>query len=186
MALLTDGQRVFAQYGETNNDLLWTGQPARGLRLRRADVFLIPFSLMWGGFAIFWESLVVAGRGPWFFELWGIPFVLVGLYVIAGRFVWDAYVRSRTWYAITSDSALICRRMPGGVLQRISLRNVNNLRLALGESGTGTISFGNEVPWGWGGWQGWAGSTVPSFEFIADARRVYDMCVQAGRRGELV
>jgi hypothetical protein len=182
LALLTDGQRVFAQYGEAGNDLIWTGRPARGLRLRRIDALLIPFSLMWGGFAIFWESLAVAGRAPLFFALWGIPFVLVGLYLIAGRFAWDAYVRSRTWYAVTSDSALICRQMPGGGLQHIYLQSVNNLRLQVGQDGTGTISFGNEVPWGWGGWQGWNGPAVPSFEFIADARRVYDMCAQARRR----
>lgn len=183
MGLLTDAQRVFAEYGELGKDLTWTGRPAQGLRLRRPDLLLIPFSLMWGGFAIFWESSVLALGGPWFFKLWGIPFVLVGLYLIAGRFIWDAYVRSKTWYAIASDSALICRRTPGDGLQRIYLQSVNNLRLTVAKNGTGTISFGNDVPWGWGGSQGWNGPAVPSFEFIADAQRVYDMCAEARRHG---
>lgn len=109
VALLTEAQRAFARYSVASSDLKWTGRPPSGLRLRRVDTLLIPFSLMWGGFAIFWETMALRGGAPFFFRLWGIPFVLYGIYFMIGRFFWDAYRRSTTWYGLTADSALILR-----------------------------------------------------------------------------
>lgn len=178
MALLTDNQRVFVESGETA-DLLWTGRPGFGLRFRRADIVLVPFSIMWGGFAIVWESIAVRSGGPWFMSLWGVPFVAVGLYVIFGRFLWDSYTRSQTWYALTNDSALICRKYRGGGLQRVYLPSLANIRLATNNDGSGTISFGNED--GYGAWRTWGPPSTPAFEFIPNVRTVYDLCIRSQR-----
>src|SRR5512145_2674932 len=83
--------------------LIWTGKPKTGIVFRGSDAFLIPFSLLWGGFAVFWETNVIATGAPFFFKLWGIPFVLVGLYLTVGRFFFDAKKRANTIYGLTSD-----------------------------------------------------------------------------------
>ncbi len=77
--------------------LVWTGQPAKGIRLRASDAFMIPFSLLWCGFAIFWETTAINNGAPVFFRLWGMPFILVGLYIVFGRFFADAMARERTF-----------------------------------------------------------------------------------------
>ena len=87
-------------YLDPSERLLWSGQPKQGLRLQASDAMMIPFSLMWGGFAIVWEAMalgIFATHTPnpqhpheqifaWIFPLWGVPFVIVGLYMIFGRF----------------------------------------------------------------------------------------------------
>ncbi len=98
-------------YLRAGERVTWTGRPAVGLRLYARDLFLVPFSLLWGGFAIFWETTVVTQAGPGFFSLWGLPFVVIGTYLIAGRFVVDAWLRARTVYALTNERALVLRKL---------------------------------------------------------------------------
>jgi hypothetical protein len=68
---------------------------------------MIPFSLMWGGFSFFWEYKAVSSGGPLFFDLWGVPFVLIGLYMIVGRFFCEAMSRSRKYYGPTNERVII-------------------------------------------------------------------------------
>lgn len=79
------------------------------------DWAMIPFSLLWGGFAIFWEAGVLGywengpkvHPTPSFMVLWGIPFVLAGQYFIWGRFLTDYWLKRRTYYAVTNRRVLI-------------------------------------------------------------------------------
>src|SRR5262245_18278787 len=87
--------------------VLWSGQPRRGLALRGTDAYFIPFSLAWGGFGIVWETTVVVSKAPLFFALFGLIFVVAGLYLIFGRFIVDAMQRARTVYAVTGDHIVI-------------------------------------------------------------------------------
>jgi hypothetical protein len=81
--------------------LIWSGRPRQGVFLTQRDAGMIPFTLMWGGFSVFWEFKAVSSGGPLFFDLWGVPLVLVGLYMIVGRFFSEAMLRSRTYYGLT-------------------------------------------------------------------------------------
>jgi hypothetical protein len=74
---------------------------------KAADVIAIPFSLVWLGIAVAFEEGVQSAGAPPVFRLVGIPFVLIGLYLVAGRFVARWIGKRRTVYGITRDRVLI-------------------------------------------------------------------------------
>jgi hypothetical protein len=98
----------------SGESVLWTGRPNFGVIFHSDDWYLIPFSLLWGGFSIFWESGVLGywghgskGTPSIFMALWGIPFVVFGQYMIWGRFLHDAWRKRRIYYAVTNRRVLI-------------------------------------------------------------------------------
>lgn len=157
--------------------------------LRPSDAFMIPFSLLWGGFAIFWEATVILSGAPTFFWLWGVPFVLIGLYLIFGRFFIDARTRATTFYGVTNDRIIITSGKHGKRVQSLSLSTLGDISLDERADGSGTISFAAAAnPLGrWGNFGTWPGMNAnrqapPSFEMIPQAKKVYEMIRSAQRR----
>jgi uncharacterized membrane protein len=161
----------------------WIGRPDPSKHFNRGDVFLVPFSLLWGGFAIFWEAAAIKSGGP-FFIVWGFAFVLVGLYMIGGRFIYKQRRRRRTTYAVTNRRTLrIVERARGETVDARYLRSLSSVSTHVGSDGHGTIELdgsGPFPPWradsgmelfGWGRY----GPLGLSFSDIEDARGVADL-----------
>ena len=180
-----DASALNAELG-SGERLLWWGQPKQGLVFRASEWFMTPFSLMWGGFAIFWEWQVMKSGAPPFFVLWGIPFVLIGLHLIFGRFFLEAKQRERTFYGVTNERVLIITGLLGRKVKSLSLRNLSDLSLSEGADGEGSISFGGGSPFaswfsGFGGWPGMEAYMGPRFDLIANAKSVYNTIRDAQR-----
>jgi hypothetical protein len=167
--------------------LLWSGRPRGGIQFRRGDALLIPFSLVWAGFAVFWEiSAIRAGEGS-FFVFWGIPFVLVGAYFVVGRFVVDAWQRGQTAYGLTDRRAIITTRsiFSGRVVKSLPLRTLGEISLSEKSDASGTITLGSSAGSRFPGWMsgaGWPGTgkdAPPSFDMIQHAHDVYEQLRRA-------
>jgi hypothetical protein len=168
-----------------NERLLWSGQPRQGIIFRPSDIYMIPFSLLWGGFAFFWEYNVIRMGAPWFFMLWGVPFVLVGAYMIIGRFFYDAQVRKRTHYALTNERVIILSGMFQRQQHSVNLKTISDLTLTE-TNGNGTIGFGAGTGLAavFGGFVGLPGSRAhmgPAFHDLPNAKAVYDQIRNAQR-----
>lgn len=173
----------FEPYLVSGEHVVWWGQPKQGLMLSAADIFLIPFSLLWGGFAIFWNAMVWLaplqneGAGPdFFFKIFGLPFLFIGLYLIAGRFFHDAYIRKRLLYAITNQRILVLNKSK---LTSFDIRRLPRLELSEKRDGTGTLAFEASImPWGSMNGFGWwlpAADGSAKFMQIQDPRKVYEL-----------
>ncbi len=158
-----------------DEEIVWTGRPLGGLRLRSSDIVGIPFSIMWCAFMVFWETAVVTRGAPLFFRLWGIPFVCVGLYMLIGRFFYDAWKRAGTYYALTTQRVLIVER---GNVKSLPLLTLSDVTLDENRDGVGTIFLGPRPP----------GPLMmrqprvpepPALAFVPGVRSVYQHLMQA-------
>ena len=125
-------------YLEAGEQILWLGKPEKLHLLSAQDVFLIPFSLLWFGFVVFWEIAAFRMGAPWFFPLFGAFFVMIGLYLTVGRFLWKAYVLRHTLYAITDRKTLI---QHGNRVEVLLRYECPPLSVTQYRDGTGTIHF---------------------------------------------
>ncbi len=162
----------------------WIGRPDPGSHFTRGDLYLVPFSILWAGFAVFWEATAIASGAGLFFALWGIPFVLIGLYFVVGRFIYKAYRARRTVYAVTDRRVLsIAARRGGETVETTYLRALPGISTTAGANGRGSVDVGNSGPignpWGNNGMEyftrGSSGKTGVSFCDIDDARGVADL-----------
>jgi len=136
----------------SGESLLWTGKPNVDVIFHSDDWYIIPFSLLWGGFAIFWEAGVLgywgngaeSGTPSLFMALWGIPFIVIGQYMIWGRFLYDAWVKRRTYYAVTSRRVLVLQEGWKRKTCSIFLSAIPTIERE-GEA-SGTVWFGPKYP----------------------------------------
>lgn len=95
--------------------MYWAAMPNPRIIFHSDDWTAIPFSLVWTGFSVFWEGQALGfwrdNAKPYvqstFEILWGIPFLLFGQYMVWGRFLGDARLKHRTYYAVTNRRVLI-------------------------------------------------------------------------------
>lgn len=112
--------------------MLWSGRPRQGLFLRRDDWFWIPSSLVWNGVMVY-----VGSHAP--NVIFATPTILVGLYLLIGRFFADAALRRRTLYALTNERVWLIRDEWFRVtVKSLHLRSVD-LELDERPDGSGTL-----------------------------------------------
>lgn len=125
-----------------------------------------------------------------YFSYFGLIFLAVGLYTMAGRLVWDAMKRRRTWYTLTDRAAYIATDLLGRKLDRHELRPDQPLELEDGEPGA--VWFAERLvhhPGRWtsvGGDRRYQGPYTArhrvGFERISDARTVWRLLSDARGR----
>jgi len=172
---------LFLQFEER---VLWSGAPATGLKFRASDISAIPASILFFGFAIFWEYNVIEiqknKNDDNFGYLFGLPFLFIGFYSLIGRFFVDAINRTKTKYFITSQKIIIQSGIFNKQTKILPLQSIAEITITENKDGSGTLSFNeSSMPlkrydFGEGGAQ-MIKTKAPAFEFIQNVRSVYEL-----------
>jgi len=125
--------------------ILWAGQPSEWEASKNGWP-LFGFAIPWTLFAIFW-MFAAAGfgmpnfaDGTGFFSLFGIPFVLVGLFMLASPFFAARSARN-TVYVITDERALIFTGKNTVSVKTYTPDEFDSLDRTIKVDGTGSVLF---------------------------------------------
>jgi len=191
-----DAVRTHLEPGEK---LLWSGMPAGGIRPGPQDAMLIPFSIAWTSFSVFWEIMVCRGLSldlsvqsggwlSWMLPIWGIPFILIGLYLLFGRYWVDAKRRENTFYGISDDRVIIITGLTNRNIKSINFASIADITMAEKSDGSGTIRMGTQNPLEQflanAGWSIPRQNTIPCLEMIPDVARVHALLRDAHSRAQ--
>lgn len=135
------------QYLDHNEHLIWTGKPKKGIIFRPSDIFFIPFSILWCSFAIFWFTTALISGAPFFFALFGIVFVILGLNFVFGRFIIDAKHRANSIYGLTEHRVIIKSGIFTSSIKSLNIKTISDIQYEEKSDGSGTITIGPRIPW---------------------------------------
>ena len=137
----TQSQQIIESELQTDERILWIGNPIPGLSFTYADIFLIPFGLIF--------ALVPAMRvlkrladGPvdLFSLLFALPFIVVGLILSIGRPIFNMFWKRNVFYAVTEKRALTMFR--GRKSRSIPISDDMNIGKYVRKDGSGIITIG--------------------------------------------
>ncbi|MEO5675785.1 MAG: hypothetical protein ABIQ74_14175 [Chitinophagales bacterium] len=164
----------FTQLLKPGESILWTGKPVKGIRLRDADIILIPMSIILLGFSVMLNYIMLYFESAFIFKFIGITFALIAIYIGGIRILLDADKRRRMTYCITTRRVI---RISGRKkkLQTLPLKNIDRLDFSEEKDGSGFITFGSTNPlWPWllGSFY-MAGDDIPGMQMLPDVKKVF-------------
>ena len=119
--------------------VLWQGKPERrGNLLSIYDVFSGFIGAFVSAFATYWIVNAYKAPGPSFFCLFGLPFLVLGLYMLFGRALYAVLIRKKTAYVITNKRIY---RQRGRKTDNLSGLKLPDYDTICHRNGNGSIRF---------------------------------------------
>lgn len=135
--------------------ILWKNRPQQGFLLRRSDSFFIPLSVLLCGLSCWLEGWIInllVNAAPIlsdptgmllfaimaFFAILCLPLVLIGLFLVAGRFFFDRQRRKKTLYVLSNQRVIIGTSIIKHRIRSIGLEKIRP-RLEIRQDGRGTV-----------------------------------------------
>ena len=140
---------------QSGEKLLWQGQPAIGIKLRKRDLRSILFTFAGATLAYFFFS-----QNPFFaghkFKIYDTEYDVIFLLVVTLSafslmqifiimLIFDPLRRSRTRYGLTNERAMIISGVIIKNVKSINYKNITDVNFTEKSDGSGNIEFGEPV-----------------------------------------
>ncbi len=131
-------------------ELLWTGSPETFVLITSADILLVPVSIWIGAYIIHTGLSIIQRSVASDYSLGqvivgvigGLPFIVMGLYLTLGRFIYKNWHKRHTVYAVTNTRVLSISDLGRIIVRDQPIDEIPDLRKSSGRGGLGTITFG--------------------------------------------
>lgn len=161
-------------YLDADEDVLWYDKPVKKIVFTSADIFTTLFGVVWLSFSVFW--IIEASYSTFeIFPFFGIPFVLIGLYLLFFRHVVSLVKRKDMIYVLTNRRAMIVHTGKRQYVQEYRYENISNVQMRCDDNDIGSIFFlTGEIRYN----NGRGYSTTSGIFGIKDTKKVYKILLQ--------
>jgi hypothetical protein len=130
----------------------WIGHPIPAKFAIKEGTPIFLFGIPWTAFVVFWESMAIKS-GSLFMPLWGVPFVVVGLYMLTSP-LWEYLRAQRTIYVVSNQRLLILSGLLRRSRRSFAPPDIGSVEVDTDHDGVGSIFFSRERESdGEGGWK---------------------------------
>ncbi len=190
------GGSIFQNDLLDGEEILWLGQPDVKKVFSKADIFLIPFSLLLVGFV--WVAIRLSHDiNPGDDRLYKFVSLLcapAGLYMILGRFLFKAWLKRKSYYAVTNKRIFILTTIFRRNLQTLQFNALPAISESVNAAGFGTVRFDSAAGFNvlflntgmefLGGYNYLA--VPPAFYDIPDAHHVFQLVSNLQNKAEAI
>ena len=127
---------------DADETILWQGGPRPEVKFE-GPVMGAVMGLVFMGFSIFWMKMAMRAPGP--FWMFGLIFFFAGFYNGIGVHFWKAYLRSQTFYTLSSKRAFVATAHPFKGRRLKSYPITANAVLSWDGMEPGTVVFAQEA-----------------------------------------
>jgi len=130
-------------------NIVWQGKPNLKVWFAKADIFLIPFSVLWCFISFQWEISVIKFyiKKPdviyMVLSVFGLAFCIIAIYLLIGRYYWKYRKKTSEQYIFNGNQILI---LANSKINHLDIKKALQIKLSdVSKSGTGTITIGENL-----------------------------------------
>ncbi|MBM2814444.1 MAG: hypothetical protein HW421_1206 [Ignavibacteria bacterium] len=184
MTGIIDLKSELKPYLNSYENILWVGQPKKGIIIQSSELIMILQGIFFCGFGILLFSIVIKAEVPIIIKIFVFVIMIMGLYFLFGRMMYDAIRRGKTIYGVTDERIIMKEGIIFKKVKSLNIRTISDIGFEEKSDGSGTIFFGTKNIFNFLTGLNWRSSMkpTPSIDKIQEVRKVYNQIIELQKK----